>query len=110
MPASAHWLNCLLCYGPAAVLMLVALILEQRRHAPNGTDPRGNIVRRTLAGGLIAAAACWLFQYFAMAWLWDDMQVLAMLSWMLMPWAFALGEALALLTRAKSTTPDSMDA
>ena len=110
MPASAHWFNCLLCYGPAAALMLVALILEQRRQAPNGTDPRGNIVRRTLAGGLIAAAACWLLQYFVAAPFWDDTHAFATLSWLLMPWAFALGEALALLTRPKSTTPDPTDA
>jgi len=110
MSLSAFLFDSLLCYGPAAALMFAALILEQRRYAPNGTDPRGNIVRRTLRGGLIAAAAAWLFQYFSAVPFWAGTHPAAILPCVLVPWAFALGETVALLTRPKSSKPEAMDA
>ena len=89
-------LVCLLWFGPAAALLLVALLLEQRRDAPNGTNPRANIVRRCLIAGIVAAAI-WAalvltgaaFANSGNAGLWI----------VFTPWAFALGEAAALLSR-----------
>ena len=90
--------------------MLVALILEQRRHAPNGTDPGGNLVRRTVLGGMIGAAVCWLSSYFTLSALWSGFGIPTALTSYLMPWAIALGEALALLTRPQRPAGDSTDA
>jgi hypothetical protein len=108
MPLVAVGLSSLLlCYGPAAALMLVALVMEQRRYAPNGTEPHRNIVRRTLLGGLIAAIPCWLLLHTIGIPFGNETHWL--LPLLLTPWAFALGEALALLTRPKSTKLDGMD-
>jgi len=92
-------LNCLADYGPAAVLTLVALLLEQRRDAPNGTDPAGNIVHRVVAGGLIVAVGAWLIGL-AMA-----LVGAAPLGFARFAWMFALGEAIALLALSRSRVP-----
>jgi len=82
-------LICLLWFGPAAALLFVALVLEQRRDAPNGTDPGGNIVLRCLVGGIAAAGGWALIGALADTALWLTFT----------PWAFALGEAIALFMR-----------
>jgi hypothetical protein len=90
----ASLLMCLFWFGPAAALLLVAMILEQRRLAPNGTNPRGNILLRSLVGGIIAAIA-WVILV--------GLLVAATRSgnagfWIIFtPWAFALGEGVALV-------------
>ena len=80
--------------GPAAALLVIALLLEQRRHAPNGTHPQGNIVLRCLGGGFIAA----------LIWIVLVMVLVAITQagnagpWIVFtPWAFALGEGAAIL-------------
>ena len=82
--------------GPPAALLLLALIQEQHRHAPNGTHPRDNIVLRCLGGGFIAA----------LIWIVLVMLLVAITQagnaglWIVFtPWAFALGEGAAILWR-----------
>lgn len=84
-------------FGPAAVLLLISLVAEQKRYAPNGTQPSGNRVLRSLAGGIIAAAA------------WFALVVLLVLItgagnaglWIVFtPWAFAAGQAVGLFWRS----------
>ena len=85
-------------FGPAAALLLFAMILEQRRHAPNGTQPQGNILLRCLVGGIIAAIT-WVVLVALLiavtragnAGLW------------ITPWAFALGVGTALIWRDPSS-------
>jgi hypothetical protein len=81
-------------FGPAAALLLVSLILEQQRHAPNGTRPQGNIVLRSLIGGIITALIWFVL-----------VAVFAAISgkgnaglWIVAtPWAFALGQGIGLV-------------
>ena len=94
--AFAFWL------GPAAALLLLALILEQRRHAPNGTHPQDNIVLRCLGGGFIAAVSWILLIALLIA---ITRAGNAGLWVVFTPWAFALGEGVALLWWR--TPPDS---
>ena len=89
--AFAFWL------GPAAALLFLSLVLEQRRNAHNGTNPHGNIVLRSLGGGCIAAAT----------WIVLVMLLVAITQagnaglWIVFtPWAFALGQGTGLIWRA----------
>ncbi len=86
-------LVCLFWVGPAAALLLVSLILEQRRHAPNGTRPRENILLRSLVGGIIAAIA-WFVLITAVSVV--SGRDAASLWIVATPWAFALGQGLGL--------------
>jgi hypothetical protein len=90
-------LTCLLWFGPAAAVLLLAVILEQRRNAPNGTRPEGNIVLRCLVGGIVAALI-WFVLVMLLAAITQASN--ASLWIVFTPWAFALGEAVALLTRS----------
>lgn len=89
-------LLCAADYGPAALLTLLALVMEQHREAPNGTDPSGNIVYRILAGGMIVAGSTWLIGS-AIALLRGAPSSVPHLAWM-----FALGEAIGLLSLFRS--------
>ncbi len=89
--------------GPAAALLVIALLLEQRRHAPNGTHPQGNIVLRCLGGGFIAA----------LIWIVLVMLLVAITGagntglWIVFtPWAFAFGEGTAILWRRAPSNSD----
>jgi hypothetical protein len=98
-------LVCLFWFGPAAALLLVALILEQRRHAPNGTRPQGNILLRCLIGGIIGAIA-WVILVAVLiavtgsgnAGLWT----------VFTPWAFAIGAGVGLVRRAADAGPSDL--
>lgn len=93
---TASLLVCLFWLGPAAALLLIAMILEQRRHAPNGMQPQDNIVMRCLRGGFIAAIA-WII---LIALLGAITQAGNAGLWIVFtPWAFALGEGFALVLR-----------
>ena len=89
-------------FGPAAALLIVSLVTEQQRHAPNGTDPRGNLVLRSLVGGIIAAVS-WVFLVMLL--------VLATQSgnaglWIVFaPWAFAVGQGIGLFWRGTNNAP-----
>lgn len=80
-------------FGPAAALLIVSLVMEQQRHAPNGTDPRGNLVMRSLIGG-IAAAVAWVILVMALVLVTGSGN--AGLWVVFAPWAFAIGQALGL--------------
>ena len=86
-------------YGPAGLLTLVALVLEQRRDAPNGSDPAGNIVYRVVAWGLLLVAASWLGALVA------AMMYGTAFRSAHAPWMFALGELAGLLSLARSRAP-----
>ena len=86
-------LVCAFWFGPAAALLLVSLILEQRRHAPNGTRPRENILLRSLIGGIIAAIAWFVLVTILGVASGRDAASLWIVA---TPWAFALGQGLGL--------------
>ena len=97
--------DCLISYAPAAGLMLAALMLEQQRHAPNGTRPQHNIVLRTLIGGILGAGM-WLGLLFIAHTLGSANTPM----WCcITPWAFALGEGIALATRNATADADRID-
>jgi len=100
----ASLMLCLFWFGPAAALLLLAMILEQRRHAPNGTKPQGNILLRCLIGGIIAAIA-WVILVALLVAVTGSGNVGL---WIVCtPWAFALGEGVALVRQR--TPPASQD-
>ena len=90
----ASLMMCLFWFGPAAALLLLAMILEQRRLAPNGTKPQGNILLRCLIGGIIAAIA-WVILVGLLVAITGSGN--AGLCIVFTPWAFALGEGIALV-------------
>ncbi len=100
----ASLLMCLFWFGPAGALLLLALILEQRRHDPNGTTPQGNILLRCLVGGIIAAIAWVVLVALLVA---VTRSGNAGLWIVCTPWAFALGEGVALVW--KRAMPPSQD-
>ncbi len=87
-------------FGPAGALLVLSLIMEQQRHAPNGTRPEGNLVLRSLVGGIIAAIA-WAVL----------VGVLLLISrsgnvglWIVFaPWAFAIGQAIGLFSQRSAS-------
>jgi hypothetical protein len=85
---------CVFWFGPAGALLLLAMILEQRRLAPNGTKPQGNILLRCLVGGIIAAIG-WVILVGALVVITQSGN--AGLWIVFTPWAFALGEGVALV-------------
>jgi hypothetical protein len=90
----ASLLMCLFWFGPAAAVLLLAMILEQRRFDPNGTKPQGNILLRCLIGGIIAAVAWVILVGLLIAITGSGNAGL----WIVCtPWAFALGEGIALV-------------
>jgi hypothetical protein len=96
----ASLLMCLFWFGPAGALLLLALILEQRRLAPNGTKPQGNILLRCLVGGIIAAIVWAILVALLIATTGSGNAGL----WIVFtPWAFALGEGAALVRRQTSS-------
>ena len=97
----ASLLMCLFWFGPAAGLLLLAMVLEQRRHAPNGTKPQGNILLRCLIGGIIGTIAWVVLIALLVAVAGSGKADL----WIVFtPWAFALGEGVALV---RPRTPTS---
>ena len=102
MTSIVPFLSCLFWYGPAGTLLLVSLILEQQRYAPNGTQPQANIVMRNLVGG-ISVALVWVA--FAAVLTVVSGRAGAGLWIAATPWAFALGEAVGLIWKpARSRT------
>jgi hypothetical protein len=85
---------CLFWFGPAAALLLLAMILEQRRLAPNGTKPQGNILLRCLIGGIIAAIG-WVILVALLVAITGSGNAGLWIA--CTPWAFALGEGVALV-------------
>lgn len=94
----------LFCFGPAAAMLLVSLVMEQARHAPNGTKPQGNLVLRSLVGGIIAVVVSILL-----------IGLLIVITrsgnvglWIgVTPWVFAIGQALGLFWPNTAQRPPS---
>jgi len=99
----ASLLMCLFWFGPAAALLLLALILEQRRHAPNGTKPQGNIVLRSLVGGIVAALIWVALVTVLVVASGKDNAALWIAA---TPWAFALGQAVGLIWKPARSRAD----
>ena len=99
----ASLMMCLFWFGPAGALLLLAMILEQRRHAPNGTKPQGNILLRCLVGGIIAATAWVILVALLVA---VTRSGNAGLWIVFTPWAFALGEGVALVWQRAPSDPN----
>ncbi len=89
-------------FGPAAALLIVSLVMEQRRHAPNGTDPRGNLVLRSLIGGIVAAVA-WVILIMTLVLITQAGN--AGLWIVFAPWAFAIGQGTGLFWRSANIAP-----
>jgi hypothetical protein len=96
MNTIAPLLEWLFWFGPAAALLLASLVLEQRRNAHNGDNPRDNIVLRSLGGGFIAAVA-WVIIIILLVIVTGSGN--AGLWIVFSPWAFALGQAVGLAWR-----------
>jgi hypothetical protein len=99
----ASLLMCLFWFGPAGALLLLALVLEQRRHDPNGTKPQGNILLRCLVGGIVAAIVWAILVALLVA---VTRSGNAGLWIVFTPWAFALGEGIALVWQRKPPDAD----
>jgi hypothetical protein len=99
----ASLMMCLFWFGPAGALLLLALILEQRRHDPNGTKPQGNILLRCLVGGIIAAIGWAVLVALLVA---VTRSGNAGLWIVFTPWAFALGEGIALAWKRTPSEPN----
>ncbi|HET8940596.1 MAG TPA: hypothetical protein VFN13_01230 [Rudaea sp.] len=101
MPWPFSVLITLFWFGPAGAVLLLSLVMEQHRDAPNGTKPEGNLVLRSLLGGVVAALV-WVILVGALLVITGSGN--AALWIVVTPWVFAIGQTIGLFSQRSNAT------